>query len=223
MPVKIIEDMRVSLIVHLKNNFEGSNILTLPSAVEELPDDEFILINMPIHGGYYYPMPREPLLMQFLVDSKSYAMQVQFEDRVERNGLLFAKMRRQGKIREHQLRDCYRHKCSIPVIIERLCHSGEDDDPEAEASGGRILDLSDGGALFATDERIEKGEKIALTFEARGSETVEAKALRVETPEEGKYYFRVASKFKIDEQQANRIYKYIVDLQMEQRRRNLGL
>lgn len=74
--------------------------------------------------------------------------------------------------------------------------------------------------LFATDENIQRGDKITLTFDLGGVEIVEGMALRTERIEEGKYLFRVAVQFRsTDKAQKRRLYKYIVDRQLDEIRR----
>lgn len=221
--IEIKPAMRVSLTVELKNDIDGMrNVLTLSSVVEEILDDGCLLIQMPIHQGYHYPLPRdETLLMHFFIESVIYALPVQFLERIERGRFQFAKIRRVGKIAPHQRRDCYRFPCSLPVSVERLWIKERDRHPEHLPTEGCMINFSDGGMLFATDEDIEKSEKITLTFNmGQTTETVEGMALRTERVEEGKYLFRVAVKFRItDKTQKQRFYRHIVDMQLAERRR----
>jgi len=158
--------------------------------------------------------------MHFFVDSEMYAAPVRFEERTERGGFLFARMRRVGKIKPHQRRDCYRLPCSLPVTVERLWLNEREIYPERQPAEGQIINFSDGGMLFATDENIEKGEKITLTFDMGKPETIEGMALRTQRIKDGQYLFRVAVRFRNkDICQQRRFYKYIVDKQLEERRR----
>lgn len=220
--VEIRISMRVSLEIQLKNDVDGMpNVLTLSSVVEEIRDDRIMLIHMPLHQGYHYPLSRDnPIFMHFAVDLEMYKLLVQFEERIERGGFIYAKMRQIGKIKPHLRRDCYRLPYSQPVIVERLWLNEREIYPERQPTEGRMINLSDGGMLFATDENIEKDEKITLTFDIGKPEIVECKALRTERIEDGKYLFRVAVRFKNkDKAQKERLYKYILDKQLEERRR----
>jgi len=220
--VEIKAAMRVSLAVQLKNDINGmENVLTLSSVVEEVLDDGGLLLQMPIHQGYHYPLPRdESLLMHFYMDSEMYALPVIFEERIERGGFVFARVRRAGRIKPHQRRDCYRFPCSLPVTVERLWIKERERYPDRQPTGGRMIDVSDGGMQLATDENIEKGEKLTLTFDLGSVETVEGMALRTDRIEDGSHLFRVAVRFRYtDKVQKRRIYKLIVDRQQEERRR----
>ena len=54
--LKIEAGLRVSLDLQLKNDIQGmKNMLTLSSMVEELQEDGYFLIHMPIHEGYHTP------------------------------------------------------------------------------------------------------------------------------------------------------------------------
>lgn len=214
--------MRVILEIQLKNDANGmENKLSLSSVVEERLEDGNILIQMPIHQGYHYPLPRDgSFLMMFFEDGEMYALPVQFVERIERGGFMFARIRRLGRIRPHQRRDCYRLPCSVPVTVERLWINERELYPERQPTEGQMIDFSDGGMLFFTDENIEKDEKITLTFDLGKPETIEGMALRTVRIEEGKYLFRVAVRFRSkDKAQKQRFYQYIVQKQLEERRR----
>ena len=226
MPAKVKAEikasMRVSLEIQLKNDINGmKNVITLSSVVEEVFDDGSLLIQMPVYQGYHYPLPRDnTFLMHFFEDSEMYALPVQFQERIEQDGFMLAKVRRRGRIKPHQRRDCYRFPCSLPVTVERLWQNEREIYPDRQPTEGQIIDFSDGGMLIATNENIEKGEKITLTFDMGKIETVEGLALRTERIEDGKYLFKVAVQFRnTDIAQQRRFYKYIVDMQLEQIRR----
>lgn len=221
--IEIKPAMRVSLAVELKNDINGmSNVLTLSSVVEEVLNDGCLLVQMPIYQSYHYPLPRDKtILMYFFSESEMYAIPLLFLERIEHGEFPLAKMRRIGKVTPGQRRDCYRFPCSLPVTVERMWKNERDRYPESQPSEGRMIDFSDAGMLFATNEHIEKGEKVTLTFEmCQTTETVEGMALRMDRVEDGLYLFRVAVKFRnTDKIQKQRFYKHIVDMQLEERRR----
>jgi len=222
--VEIKVDMRVSLEIRNENAADGmSSFVMLSSVIEEILDDGRLLIHMPLHHGYHYPLPRDnPFLMSFFEGTKMYALPVQFEERTQRDGLMFARVRRVGGIKSHQRRDCFRYPCSLPVVIERLNKNKQSADDEQQAAEGQMINFSDGGMLFATNEELEKGEKIALAFDIGRAETVTAVALRVESVTDGNFRYKVAVQFRIkdkDRAQKQRFYKYIVEMQSLERRR----
>ena len=220
--VKIAVGLRISLDLQFKNDTQGmKNMLTLSSMMEEHLEDGYFLIHMPIYEGYHYPLPRDDaILMKFFIDSEMYACKAMFSERVEQGGFLFAKMRRISRIKPHQRRDCYRLPCSMPVTVERLWKHEREIYPERQPTEGRMINVSDGGMLLATDENIQRGDKITLTFDLGGVEIIEGMALRAERIEDGKYLFRVAVQFRnTDKAQKRRLYKRIVDKQLEEIRR----
>lgn len=214
--------LRVSLDLRLKDGVSGTeNVLTLSSIVEELLEDGYMLIHMPIYQGYYYPLHQDDsVLMKFRVDSELYALYIAFEERVERKNLVFAKVRRIGRIKLHQQRDCYRLPCFLPTTFERVGRSETPDKGQSRIFEGTIVNFSDGGMLFATAENIRKGEKLTFTFDLNETETVEGTVLRTERKKKGDYLFRVAVRFQSEDVfQKRRFYKYIIDKQLEERRR----
>ena len=144
---EIKESMRVILEIQLKNDANGmENKLSLSSVVEELLEDGNILIHMPIHQGYHYPLPRDTtILMMFFEDTQMYALPVLFVERIERGGFMFARIRRLGRIKPYQRRDCYRFPCSVPVMLERLWINERELYPDSQPTEGQIINFSDGG------------------------------------------------------------------------------
>lgn len=178
--VEIKANMRVALDIQLKNDISGmKNVLSLNTVVEEILEDGYLLIHMPIYQGCYYPLPRDKLfLANFFVDSHMYfALPVQFHEQIQRGGFTLAKIRRFDKIKPHERRDCYRMPCSLPVTVERMWQSERVKHSKLQPAGGQIINFSDGGMLFATNENIENGEKITLIFDIGQIEFVEGMVL----------------------------------------------
>ena len=88
--------MKVLLeIEQFNESNEVKNRISLGSYVEEVLPDGNILIQMPIQRGYHYPLPKgRPILMYLFAKSRMFSMNIMFLDRVEREGLMFAKVRR---------------------------------------------------------------------------------------------------------------------------------
>ena len=62
--------------------------------LNSIPEDGCPIIQMPIHQGYHYLLPRNnPILMHFFTESEMYALPVHFEERIERGGFIFARIR----------------------------------------------------------------------------------------------------------------------------------
>jgi len=80
-----------------------------------------------------------------------------------------------------------------------------------------MLNFSDGGMLFASDEHFRIGEKIMLFFDTSKAESVFGTVCRTGR---GKYKHRTAVTFgSMSRAQKDRFYKFIVEQQIEQRRR----
>jgi len=86
-----------------------------------------------------------------------------------------------------------------------------------------MINFSDGGVLFATNEEFTIGETVSLTFDIGESETIEAEILRfeqatteAESTGAASYRYKAAVKFLHKcQKQKNRFYKYIVAQQRE--------
>lgn len=223
--VEIKPGMKVALEVPLKNDADRiEKILSLNSIVEEIPDNDSLLIQMPMYQGYYYPLPIDSdIVMYLFIDPMMYALPVQFQEQIWRGNLLYAKILRTGKINSSQRRNCYRLPCSFSITVKRPQIQEGDPTPEPTAIQGKTINFSDGGMLFATDEYIEKGEKITLTFSIGTNEDIEAIVFRSERNPEGNFKFRTAIQFlhnDKDNSQRQRFYRYIVEKQLEERRRH---
>ena len=158
------------------------------------------------------------------MDSKMYALPILFEERIHQDQFQYARVRRVGGIKSYQRRDCYRFPCTIPITVERLWQHERKKHPEQQSTEGQMINFSDGGMLFATNEDIEKDEKLTLTFDMGRTETIEGVAVRTKRVSGENFKYNVAIQFrhtKKDKSQKQRFYKYIVDKQMEARRRQI--
>lgn len=223
--VEIKPGMKVALEVPLKSSADGiEKVLSLNSTVEEILPDDCVLIQMPMYQGYYYPLPiDDEIVMYLFIEPMMYALPVQFQEQIWQGNLLYAKILRAGKISSYQRRNCYRLPCSFPITVKRLQIQEGDSAPGPQTIQGRTINFSDSGMLFATDEYIEKGEKVTLTFSIGSTETAEAMVFRTEKNIEGKYKFKTAVQFLSnarDAAQRQRFYRYIVEKQLEERRRH---
>lgn len=215
--IDIKTGIHVSLSIELKGG-DGNvtNILSLASVVEEVFDDGCLLIYMPLHHGYHYPLPKKiSFSMHFTVETTMYVLPVQFLEQVTRDNLVFAKLRRRGAIKPGQRRDCYRLSYSLPLTIE---WPGADE--KIPPIVGQMIDFSDGGMRFNSDVEIETNRKLKLSFDIGQVETVNCVVLRTERIENGNNRYRTAVQFRYkDKAQKRRFYKFIVEKQTEERKR----
>ena len=190
------------------------NVLSLGSHVEEVIDENCILITMPIYRGAYYPLPLyKPILTYFFIGLRMFSLTVQFQEHIKRDNLLYAKVRILSGLEPNQRRDCYRLQCLLPLTTERVSTNKNESSSPIICE---IINFSDGGMLYATNEVFEIGEIVNLTFDIGTVETTIAKILRVEKPYEGIYRYNIAVKFlhkcKLQKQ---RFYQYIVAQQRQ--------
>ncbi len=219
---KLIPGMKISLDIHVVNN-SGTldNILSLTSVVEKLLDNNCMLIQMPMYKGNYYPLHEEnEINITFFSEPLMYEITVRFQEQLWVDNLPYAKVMCVSNLQSYQRRDCYRLPCSFPVAIEMIQDNNTESTPQA--FDGQTINFSDSGMLLFTDAELEEGKNVNLTFNIGTTETVKAVIFRT-TPSTGwKYKFKVAVQFiGISEEtsQKHRFYKYIVEKQMEERRR----
>jgi c-di-GMP-binding flagellar brake protein YcgR len=168
--------MRVLLEIEQLNETQGR--VSLGSYVEEVLPNKCFLIQMPVHRGYHYPLPRDnEIQMHLFVNARMFSLAVRFIERVEREGMTFAKMRQTGEIKVGQRRRCYRLECTLPLTVERITDGQDEPPPPVEC---HMVNFSDGGVLFATQEAFTLHENINLTFDIGTVGTVEAEVLRIE-------------------------------------------
>jgi len=226
--IEVTADMKVLLeIERLGGVSEIRGRVSLVSYVEEVLPDGCFLIQMPAHKGYNYPLPRGKAIQMYLfAKSRMFSLAVLFVERVERDNLMFAKMRRIGNIKADQRRDCYRLQCTLPVMVERITDKKNEPPPPIQC---RMVNFSDGGMLFSTNEDFIILEKLVLAFDIGTDETVDAEVLRYERSEVGlnpQLYangekgevcrYQVAVRFLHKcQKQKDRFYRYIIEQQRE--------
>jgi c-di-GMP-binding flagellar brake protein YcgR len=117
------------------------------------------------------------------------------------------------------MRDCFRLSCYIPAAIQRVWLSEFTGEPEdlPEETPARILDISDGGALVATDERFEPGERFTISFSIGMDESLECVALRVSEQIGAQFRYRAGVQFEnMHRRNKDRIFRFIT---LEQRKK----
>ena len=222
--VKLAPGMKIYVDIQVTDEHGNKDTVSLPSVVEELCDDGCFLMHPPMHKGIFYPIPRdEALIVNFTSGgdqtgkSDRFEVAARFVKTIERIPFVYVKMEPVGDIESAQRRSCYRLSISMPVLLRR---SGDADNAqEAEA---QTINLSDGGMLIATDELLEKDEAVNLDFNTGRTETVDGLIIRTDKAEYGKYKYKTAIKFTgVDNAQKKRLYRFIVETQVQKRRRQI--
>jgi c-di-GMP-binding flagellar brake protein YcgR len=109
-------------------------------------------------------------------------------------------------------------------LLDKMLETVKDvdvpDAPPGEYFSGHLLDLSDGGALLATEEIITRGDKLTLEFKISFDLTVECKALRVFGSSNHNYPYSVGVSFVgLNLRNKERVYQYLISEQLKQRKR----
>jgi len=215
--IEIVPDTKILLEIERPADHEGRSILSLGSYIEEVISDNLLLIKTPIHRGYNYLLPRnKPLHAYFFMHSRMFSLTLQCLESVQRDNLEYAKVRVLSALQPGQRRDCFRlQECTLPVMLER--HPAPKTDPTPPMPC-RLINLSDGGMLIATNHEFTKGETVNITFDIGTVETVKAEVLRLESPYDI-YKHTIAVKFLHKcKHQKHRFYVFIVEQQRERLR-----
>lgn len=235
---KIEADTKVMLGIETKGGMGMDKTISLNSYIEEVMDDGYLLLHMPLYKGYHYTLPYDtPVLLYFSASHRMFSIKVKFQENIKRDDLLYVKVKKISEAQPNQRRNCYRLECSLPITIERHNAKGAKKrqlEPSRENSpegidrideqenpvNGQTINFSDGGMLLTTNEDIEVGEKISLLFTLYHSESVDGTVLRSSSEKNGAYKFIAAVQFTYkDKAKKNRFYKYIMDQQREKIRR----
>ena len=215
-------DTKVLIEIEGKMDVEGNiDLLSLSSVVEEVESDGCLLVQMPIHKGAHYLLPRDkPLLVYSFIKQRMFSFRAQFQGPVKRENFLFAKLRPMSVLLPSQRRNCYRLQTSLPVAIDRLIVN-DYGDTERTRNIGQMINISDSGMLLVTNENIHAGEGMTIHFDLQipgldRMETVSSKSLRSERIYGALYKYKIAVKFmNVGKGQRDFLYKYIVGKQRE--------
>jgi len=224
--IEIKADTKILIEIERPTDEGGTrNALSLGSFVEEVMDDGCLLITMPVHKGAYYPLPRnKPILTYFFIGLRMFSVSVCFQERIVRDKLVYARVKVLNDLQANQRRDCYRLQCQLPVLVDRVLTGSQEPVQEIQPDQPivcEMINFSDGGMLFSTNEVYDIGEIISLIVDI-GSvepESVNAEVLRVEKPYKGTFKYNIAVKFQHKcQKQKERFYRYIVAQQREKLR-----
>jgi len=219
--MRIIIEVDAPVIHESADNDDVPKKLSLNSYVEDTLDGKTMLIQMPMFKGFFYPPPRNrAVTAYFFVTGRMFALDIIYMHSVTIGKLEYAKVRRVGELTPFQRRECFRLECTLPIFMERLPREGEEmeDDAPSVVINCSMVNLSDGGILFAADEELETGDKLVVTITIDGNdEVLNAEMIRSEPAYGvGLYKRRNSAKFIHKSlRQKDKIYKYIVNQQRE--------
>ncbi|MCL2068811.1 MAG: flagellar brake protein [Oscillospiraceae bacterium] len=137
---------------------EALEMVVLNSIVEEVPDDESLLIQMPMYKGSYYPFSafHSPLYLRFPTKTSFFAFSARYEGSVKRGPLTLARMQRVSGFEERQMRECFRLPCLIPVKIKTYWVS----DKRKNAPPEELPEHKPGELLDAVVKTLPPGKNI---------------------------------------------------------------
>jgi len=215
---KVVAGMKIIIELDSVSDDGSINKISLGSYVEELLDSDTMLIQMPIHKSYNFPLPKnQNIRTYFFAGIRMFVLDINFIENVKQGEMHFAKIRRVSELTPFQRRDCFRLEKALPLMIQRIALN-EGGEP-IEPTDSKLIDISDGGILFASDDNYELGERIFATVELNYHtlETLGGEVVRVEQTygaRAHKYNYSVRF-HHTDNKQKDRLYKYIVDQQRE--------
>jgi len=221
--MKALVDFKVADLSH------GCDKLSLTTIVEEVSSDFHLLIQMPVYQRMYYPMSVNQLYrIRLMSENSIYSVSARFVEKIARDNLIFAKVMLVGPMNSGQKRESYRLPCSFDVDCMKLNISDEaldvaqdEQTPSAEPTKFtcRTVNISGGGMLLVTNEKIKLSEHIMLTIDIGTSEDIVGRVLRVEKGADVAYANRIAIKFiGLTNEQHCKISKFIIKEQFNKRR-----
>ncbi len=216
--VKLTEGTKVSVDLRVFDEQGKRGSLSLPTVVSEIYPDGYFVVEMPKYRGDYYPLPRDEMfLVYFTADiekelSEMFVIPARCVEKIERDGVAYAKLEPLGKIERSQRRDCYRLPLSLAVEVRQMLELEIGDQP----ADAKMINFSDGGMLIATDVDLMPGDSVSLDFSIGERETVGGVVLRKEKVEYGRPRFKVAIAFNnASKDQKDRFYNFIMAKQIE--------
>ncbi|MDR2167431.1 MAG: flagellar brake protein [Clostridiales bacterium] len=223
--VRIKEGMRILIEVDAPDTDEATgenHTVSLSSIVEDVIDDRDFVIQMPMYKNYNYPLPRDrPITVFVFTDTRMFSLAIRYMEPLRAAGIEYAKVRRVSELTPSQRRECYRLESTLPINVVRV---PRDENADLVITKSQIINLSDGGILFTTDDDFELGDEIILTIDLNEEEeNTWGEVIRTEsTWGVGIYKHRVTAKFNHkDPRQKERFYRYIVEQQREKLRQQM--
>lgn len=190
-----------------------------PSRVEDLTEAT-VVVGAPLKGGAVVLFPVGGALdCQYAKDDAFYSFHTTVLER-RRHPLPVLVLRRPDAVRRLQRRQMYRLPVVLPVVYKPV--------GSEEAHKGNTVDLSGGGLCLASDQRLERGTELELSFSMPDGCEITGRG-RVVLVNEGRdgqgpprYLHGVAFQ-ELPEAVQERIVSFIFAEQRERRRRQAGL
>lgn len=199
------------------NNNELKNNECYVSQIEGIVDDVIFNVAFPLFEGKYVPLHIKQKV-QILLYTKQGLFGFDSEVLEREKGVVpLLVLKRISKISKIQRRQFFRYQCALPFQYKLLI--------EPNAMDGVIKDISGGGIRFITTTSLSQGEKIVCMMNLNDEEIrCIGEILRVLQIEQGNYHYEMHVKFiRIQDQDQEKIIKYIFDEQRKTQKRQKGL
>lgn len=207
---------KIEILLYDKNN-ELKKQECYVSQIEGIVDEIIFKVSLPIFEGHYVPLHTHQKV-QVLQYTKQGLFGFDCEVLEREKGVVpLLVLKRITKISKIQRRQFFRYECILPFQYKLLI--------EPNTMEGVIKDISGGGIRFITTNLNNPQEKIVCMI-SLGDEDIRCigEILRVIQIEQGNYKYEMHVKFiKIQDQDREKIIKYIFDEQRKLQKRQKGL
>lgn len=190
------------------------------SRIEEIIESHMI-IAMPMEKGYPVFFSRgKTLYGKVFTDTGVYAFQSAYADK-KMSPLPIWIVTKPSEIEKTQQRSFVRFDVALPVEVEYLLNNDQD-----KVTSLKLItkDLSGGGLQVICDKKIKLGKSVKLSLDIPdvGVFPIDGQVIRVHQPQEDRKLFWISIKFlSIPNNIRDRIIRFIVRRQLEQRQRTL--
>ncbi|MDD2585238.1 MAG: flagellar brake protein [Syntrophomonadaceae bacterium] len=208
-----VENIKINQLIEIEVDSDEPSA-SLPSRIEEIKD-EYLYISMPIKKGVLFPLrvgQEIKIIIRYRQSFFAFKANVVGRRREPIPILIINKP--ENIIRINQKREYVRLETSLTVRFRIL----EDGDKESIICQANTIDISAGGVLFSTKQKVHTSNKmeIELQLAEEGPILCIGKVVRVFDKDQVTGETKVAVEFdNISEGQRDKIFKYIFDKQRE--------
>ncbi|NLK51760.1 MAG: hypothetical protein GX295_04855 [Syntrophomonadaceae bacterium] len=212
------EDLKVNQLVEIEV-VEGSFTGHYPSRIEEIGEDTLTLA-MPLRKGEIVPLrPGDRIKVSFTRDEAGYLFHTRILSRV-RTPLPIMIVEKREEAERWQRRSWVRVEITLPIHFRPWkAVRGNDEAEEVPYIEAETIDLSGGGILFTTNEKLQEGDYLDLLIDLPeiGPFKMKVRISRIQpAPPTAKKSYMVGVEFlNMREAKRDRIVKVVFDRQRE--------
>lgn len=213
-----VENIKVNQLVEIEIDSDTPSA-NLPSRIEEIKD-EYIYVSMPIKKAVLFPLrigQEIKIIIRYQQSLFAFKTNVVGRRREPIPVLIINKPESIQRI--NQKREYVRLEASLTIrfrILELV--KGLEGDKESTIYQANTMNISAGGVLFSTRQKLKTSDTIEIELQLPEQEPIlcKAKIVRVFAQDRVTSEAKVAVEFDdITESQRDRIFKYIFDKQRE--------